>query len=120
MVLSLVAVIRVHVSMDMLWWHVEQKQAVQQHAMDWWLVDSSASAHIISKETLQRLQIVSASEAASKCVSAMGNSIGVRRSAVVRVPFVLVSEDMVLIELQVQVASVKLIFFCWDVCWARG
>ena len=79
----------------------------QQHAMDWWLVDSGASAHIISEETLQRLQVVSASEASSECVSATGDSIGVRRSAVVRVPFVLVSGETVLTELQVLVAPVK-------------
>ena len=30
-----------------------EASSTQQHAMDWWLVDSGASAHIISEETLQ-------------------------------------------------------------------
>ena len=50
-----------------------EANSTQQHAMDWWLVDSGASAHIISEETLQRLHVVSASEAASECVSATGD-----------------------------------------------
>ncbi|CAE7790260.1 unnamed protein product [Symbiodinium sp. CCMP2592] len=63
----------------------ETAAASQQHdTMDWWLVDSGASAHIINEDTLSRVHVVSHSESASECVSATGDSIGVRRSAVVR------------------------------------
>ncbi|CAE7794846.1 unnamed protein product [Symbiodinium sp. CCMP2592] len=86
----------------------ETAAASQQHdTMDWWLVDSGASAHIINEDTLSRVHVVSHSESASECVSATGDSIGVRRSAVVRVPFVLVSGETVVTELQVLVAPVK-------------
>ena len=87
--------------------HETALASTQQHAMDWWLVDSGASAHIVNEETLQRLHVVSTSESASECISATGDSIGVRRSAVVRVPFVLVSGETVVTELQVLIAPVK-------------
>ncbi|CAE7433195.1 emm6 [Symbiodinium sp. CCMP2592] len=58
----------------------ETAAASQQHdTMDWWLVDSGASAHIINEDTLSRVHVVSHSESASECVSATGDSIGVRR-----------------------------------------
>ena len=88
--------------------HETVTSASQQHdTMDWWLVDSGASAHIINQDTLSRVHVVSNREAASECISATGDSIGVRRSAVVRVPFVLVSGETVITELQVLVAPVK-------------
>ena len=88
--------------------HETVASASQQHdTMDWWLVDSGASAHIINQDTLSRAHVVSNREAASECISATGDSIGVRRSAVVRVPFVLVSGETVITELQVLVAPVK-------------
>ena len=88
--------------------HETAASASQQHdTMDWWLVDSGASAHIINQDTLSRVHVVSDREAASECISATGDSIGVRRSAVVRVPFVLVSGETVITELQVLVAPVK-------------
>ena len=87
--------------------HETALASTQQHAMDWWLVDSGASAHIVNEETLQRLHVVSISDSASECISATGDSIGVRRSAVVRVPFVLVSGETVVTELQVLIAPVK-------------
>ena len=88
--------------------HETVASASQQHdTMDWWLVDSGASAHIINQDTLSRVHVVSNREAASECISATGDSIGVRRSAVVRVPFVLVSGETVITELQVLVAPVK-------------
>ena len=88
--------------------HETVASASQQHdTMDWWLVDSGASAHIINQDTLSRVHVVSDWEAASECISATGDSIGVRRSAVVRVPFVLVSGEIVITELQVLVAPVK-------------
>ena len=69
--------------------HETAASASQQHdTMDWWLVESGASAHIINQDTLSRVHVVSDREAASECISATGDSIGVRRSAVVRVPFV--------------------------------
>ena len=80
--------------------HETVASASQQHdTMDWWLVDSGASAHIINQDTLSRVHVVSDWEAASECISATGDSIGVRRSAVVRVPFVLVSGETVITEL---------------------
>ena len=87
--------------------HETALASTQQHAMDWWLVDSGASAHIVNEETLQRLHVVSISDSASECISATGDSIGVRRSAMVRVPFVLVSGETVVTELQVLIAPVK-------------
>ena len=88
--------------------HETAASASQQHdTMDWWLVDSGASAHIINQDTLSRVHVVRDREAASECISATGDSIGVRRSAVVRVPFVLVSGETVITELQVLVAPVK-------------
>ena len=88
--------------------HETVASASQQHdTMDWWLVDSGASAHIINQDTLSRVHVVSDREAASECISATGDGIGVRRSAVVRVPFVLVSGETVTTELQVLVAPVK-------------
>ncbi|OLP85772.1 hypothetical protein AK812_SmicGene33198 [Symbiodinium microadriaticum] len=59
--------------------HETALASTQQHAMDWWLVDSGASAHIVNEETLQRLHVVSISDSASECISATGDSIGVRR-----------------------------------------
>ena len=53
-----------------------------------WLLDSGASTHLISEETLQHVQVLSLSEHVGRdCVTATGASIGVQKSAVVRVCF---------------------------------
>ena len=73
--------------------------------MDWWLLDSGASTHLISEETLQHVQVLSLSEHVGRdCVTATGASIGVQKSAVVRVCFAVERSSPIVVEFEALVA----------------
>ena len=77
-------------------------------AMDWWLLDSGASTHLISEETLQHVQVLSLSEHVGRdCVTATGASIGVQKSAVVRVCFAVERSSPIVVEFEALVAPVR-------------
>ena len=75
---------------------------------DEWLLDSGASAHPVSEETLQRVRVLSESpQVDGDCVTAAGAMVGVRRKVVILVDFELFRGKPVTVQLEALVAPVR-------------
>ena len=88
--------------------HMSAASAIDSCAPDQWLLDSGASAHLVSEEPLQRVRVLSESpQVDGDCVTATGAMVGVRRKVVILVDFELFRGKPVTVQLEALVALVR-------------